>query len=327
MGKYLIKRVLYMIPVLLAVSALSFIIIQLPPGDFMTSKIAQLEMLGEQASESEIAALRKQYGLDRPLYQRYALWIGGMLTGDLGKSFIYNRPVNQLIGERLALTMIISICSIILSWAIAIPVGIFSAIRQYSILDYVFTFIGFIGISIPAFFLALLLMFGAYEWLDITVVGLFSTEYAVAPWSFGKVVDLLKHIWLPAFIVGVAGTAGTIRVMRGCLLDELSKQYVIAARARGVSEWKLLLKYPVRIAINPMLSTIGWILPAMVSGSVIVSVVLNLPTTGPLLLEALEMQDMYLAGSFIMILSALTVVGTVISDLILAWSDPRIRYE
>ena len=327
MGKYLLKRVLYVIPVLLAVSALSFIIIQLPPGDFMTSKIAQLEMLGEQASESEVASLRKQYGLDRPLYQRYALWIGGMLTGDLGKSFIYNRPVNQLIGERLALTMIISICSIILSWAIAIPVGIFSAIRQYSILDYVFTFIGFIGISIPAFFLALLLMFGAYEWLDITVVGLFSTEYAVAPWSFGKVVDLLKHIWLPAFIVGVAGTAGTIRVMRGCLLDELSKQYVIAARARGVSEWKLLLKYPVRIAINPMLSTIGWILPAMVSGSVIVSVVLNLPTTGPLLLEALEMQDMYLAGSFIMILSALTVVGTVISDLILAWSDPRIRYE
>ncbi len=327
MIRYLLKRILYMIPVLIAVSILSFVIIQLPPGDFLTSKIAQLEMLGEKASESEIASLRAQYGLERPLYERYFLWITGMLKGDLGKSFIYNRPVSTLIGERLALTMMISTCSIILSWAIAIPVGIFSAIRQYSFLDYVFTFVGFIGISIPTFFLALLLMFGAYQFFDLTVVGLFSPEYAIAPWSFGKFLDLMKHIWLPAFIVGVAGTAGTIRVMRGCLLDELGKQYVIAARARGVSEWKLLLKYPVRIAINPMLSTIGWILPVMVSGSVIVSVVLNLPTTGPLLLEALEMQDMYLAGSFIMILSGLTVIGTVISDLILAWSDPRIRYE
>lgn len=327
MARYLLKRCLLMIPVLLAVSVLSFAIIQLPPGDYLTSRIAKLQMLGEEASLSEIAALREQYGLDRPLHERYVVWMGGLLRGDLGKSFIYNRPVSSLIGERLALTVTISVCSILLSWVIAIPIGIFSAIRQYSFLDYFFTFVGFIGISIPAFLLALLLMFGTYAWFDVTVVGLFSTEYAVAPWSFGKVLDLLKHIWLPAFIVGVAGTAGTIRVMRGCLLDELGKQYVIAARARGVSEVKLLLKYPVRVAINPMLSTIGWILPAVISGEVIVSVVLNLPTTGPLLLEALEMQDMYLAGSFIMILSVLTVIGTVISDLILAWSDPRIRYE
>lgn len=327
MGSYILRRLLYMIPVLLAVSILSFTIIQLPPGDYLTTKISKLQLeQGSQASEAEIAALRKQYGLDRPYHEQYLLWMWGLLHGDMGRSFMYNRPVSSLIGERLALTMMISICSILLTWAIAFPVGIYSATHQYSFLDYFFTFLGFVGISIPAFLIALLLMYAVYAVTGETISGLFSPEYAVLPWSFGKVIDLFKHIWLPALIVGVAGTAGTIRVLRGCLLDELRKQYVITARAKGLSERWLIFKYPVRLAINPMISTIGWLLPAIVSGSAIVSVVLNLPTTGPLLLEALKMQDMYLAGSFIMMLCTLTVIGTLVSDILLAWSDPRIRY-
>ena len=327
MGTYILRRILYMIPVLLGVSVLSFIIIQLPPGDYLTTKIAELQLeQGSRASEAEIAALRTQYGLDRPYHQQYLLWMWGLLHGDMGRSFMYNRPVSSLIGERLALTMMISICSILLTWAIAFPVGIYSATHQYSFLDYFFTFLGFIGISVPAFLIALLLMYAVYAATGETISGLFSPEYAVLPWSFGKVIDLFKHIWLPALIVGVAGTAGSIRVLRGCLLDELRKQYVITARAKGLSERWLIFKYPVRLAINPMISTIGWLLPRIVSGSAIVSVVLNLPTTGPLLLEALRMQDMYLAGSFIMMLCSLTVIGTLISDVLLAWSDPRIRY-
>ena len=327
MGAYVLRRLLYMIPVLFAVSVLSFVIIQLPPGDYLDAYIAQLKLQGSPATEEEIATLRRQYGLDKPYIVRYFKWMWGMLHGDLGKSFIYRRPVTQLIGERILLTMLISISSIILAYLIAIPIGIYSATHQYSFFDYLFTLLGFIGISIPAFFLALILMFAAYSWFGIAITGLFSPEYAVQPWSLGKVVDLLKHIWLPALIVGVAGTAGTIRVLRACLLDELQKQYVITARAKGLSERRLTFKYPVRIAINPMISTIGWLLPAIVSGSAIVSIVLNLPTTGPMLLDALMMQDMYLAGSFIMILCMLTVVGTLISDILLAWSDPRIRYE
>ena len=327
MGTYILRRILYMIPVLLAVSILSFLIIQLPPGDYLTTKIAELQLeQGSRASEAEIAALRTQYGLDRPYHQQYLLWMWGLLHGDMGRSFMYNRPVSSLIGERLALTMMISICSILLTWAIAFPVGIYSATHQYSFLDYFFTFLGFIGISVPAFLIALLLMYAVYAVSGETISGLFSPEYAVLPWSFGKMIDLFKHIWLPALIVGVAGTAGTIRVLRGCLLDELRKQYVITARAKGLSERWLIFKYPVRLAINPMISTIGWLLPAIVSGSAIVAIVLNLPTTGPLLLEALRMQDMYLAGSFIMMLCTLTVIGTLISDILLAWSDPRIRY-
>lgn len=317
-----------MIPVLLAVSVLSFIVIQLPPGDFLSNRVAKLLLEeGTPAIEEEIEALRQQYGLDKPAVVRYFMWMGGLLQGDMGRSFLYRKPVNTLIWERLALTMIISICSILLSWLIAFPVGIYSATHQYSFWDYVATLLGFIGISVPAFLLALLMMFGAYSFFDVTLMGLFSPEFAVAPWSFAKFVDMLKHIWIPALIVGLAGTAGTIRVMRGCLLDELGKQYVITARAKGLSERWLIFKYPVRLAINPMISTIGWLLPTVVSGSVIVSVVLNLPTTGPMLLEALLTQDMYLAGSFIMLLSSLTVIGTLISDILLAWSDPRIRYE
>lgn len=316
-----------MIPVLLAISILSFTIIQLPPGDYVSTYIAKLKLQGTDATYEEIASLRQQYGLDKPFFVRYIKWMGGMLKGDLGRSFIYNRPVNQIVGERILLTMAISICSIFLTYAIALPVGIYSATRQYSLTDYFFTLLGFIGISVPQFFLALVLMFATYKWFGLTITGLFSPEYAIKSWSFLKFVDLMKHIWLPAIIVGVAGTAGTIRVLRACLLDELRKQYVITARAKGLSERKLIFKYPVRLAINPMISTIGWLLPTIISGSAIVSIVLNLPTTGPMLLEALRMQDMYLAGSFIMILSVLTVIGTLISDILLAWSDPRIRYE
>ena len=327
MGTYILRRILYMIPVLLAVSMLSFVIIQLPPGDYLTTRIARLQLeQGSQSSQEEVAALRTQYGLDRPYHQRYLQWMWGLLHGDMGRSFMYNRPVSSLIGERLALTMMISICSILLTWAIALPVGIYSATHQYSFLDYFFTFLGFIGISVPPFLIALLLMFAVYAVTGETISGLFSPEYAVLPWSFGKVIDLFKHIWLPALIVGASGTAGTIRVLRSCLLDELRKQYVITARAKGLSERWLIFKYPVRLAINPMISTIGWLLPTIVSGSAIVAIVLNLPTTGPLLLEALRMQDMYLAGSFIMMLCTLTVIGTLISDILLAWSDPRIRY-
>jgi len=317
-----------MIPVLIAVSVLSFVIIQLPPGDFLSNRIAKLQLeVGTPAAEEETEALRQQFGLDKPAITRYFIWVSGLLQGDMGRSFLYRRPVNTLIWERLALTMTISICSILLSWLIAFPIGIYSATHQYSFLDYVATLLGFIGISVPAFLLALLMMFGAYSFFDVTLMGLFSPEFASAPWSFAKIIDLLKHIWIPALVVGLAGTAGTIRVLRGCLLDELGKQYVITARAKGLSERWLIFKYPVRLAINPMISTIGWLLPTVVSGSVIVSVVLNLPTTGPMLLEALLTQDMYLAGSFIMLLSTLTVVGTLISDILLAWSDPRIRYE
>lgn len=327
MGTYIFRRLLYTIPVLLAVSILAFTIIQLPPGDYLTSRIAQLELYGTPASVEEIASLRMQYGLDKPFYMQYFNWMGGMLKGDLGKSFIYNQPVTELIGERILLTMVVSICSLAVTYIIAIPIGIYSATHQYSIGDYFFTLLGFIGISIPQLFLALILMFAAYKWFGLTVSGLFSPEYAVQSWSVGKAVDLMQHIWIPVIILGLAGTAGTIRVLRACLLDELQKQYVVTARAKGLGERWLILKYPVRIAINPMLSTIGWLLPSIVSGAAIVAIVLNLPTTGPMLLDALMMQDMYLAGSFIMILCMLTVLGTLISDILLAWSDPRIRYE
>lgn len=315
-----------MLVVLLAVSFISFTIIQLPPGDFLTARMAQLKMQGGDVSIEQMAMLKHQYGLDKPFLSRYVHWVGGMVQGDLGRSFLYERPVTELIGERLVLTMAISICSILLTYLIAIPIGLYASVRQYSIGDYCFTLVGFIGMSIPQFFLALILLFVVYRVTGTSMAGLFSAEYAVQPWSWGKVIDLLKHLWVPSLIVGIAGTAGTIRVLRACLLDELSKPYVITARARGVSEWRLILKYPLRIALNPMISTIGWLLPSIVSGTAIVAIVLNLPTTGPMLLEALLMQDMYLAGSFIMVLCVLTVIGTFISDVLLAWSDPRVRY-
>jgi peptide/nickel transport system permease protein len=320
-------RILWMIPTLLVISVISFAIIQLPPGDYLTSYIAALEETGETVDAEQVEALRKRYNLDEPIYVQYVKWIGGLLRGDLGMSFEWNRPVKELIGERIMLTVIISIVTLLFTWAIAIPIGIYSAVKQYSWGDYTFTLLGFIGLATPNFLLALIFMYIGYSVFGASAGGLFSPAYQNAPWSMGKFMDLLGHLWIPVIVVGTAGTAGLIRVMRGNLLDELRKQYVITARAKGVPWLKLLLKYPVRVALNPLISTVGWVLPAIVSGSVITAVVLGLPTTGPLLLRALMNQDMYLAGTMVMMLSSLTVVGTLISDLLLLWLDPRIRYE
>jgi peptide/nickel transport system permease protein len=327
MFNLILRRLLWMIPTLLVISIISFAIIQLPPGDYLTSYIAALGETGETVDAAEVAALRARYNLDQPIYIQYVRWMAGLLHGDLGMSFEWNRPVKQLIGERILLTVIISIATLLFTWAIAVPIGIYSAVKQYSWTDYTFTFLGFIGLATPSFLLALIFMYIGYSVFGVSAGGLFSPEYQNAAWSMGKFADLLAHLWLPVIIVGMAGTAGLIRVMRGNLLDELRKQYVLTARAKGVPRLKLLLKYPVRVALNPLISTIGWVLPGIVSGSVITAVVLGLPTTGPLLLRALMNQDMYLAGSMVMMLSSLTVIGTLISDLLLLWLDPRIRYE
>ena len=316
-----------MIPTLLVISIISFSIIQLPPGDYLTSYIAALEETGETVAAEQVEALRKRYNLDEPIYIQYVKWMGGLVRGDLGMSFEWNRPVKQLIGERILLTIIISLVTLLFTWSIAIPIGIYSAVKQYSPGDYIFTFLGFIGLATPNFLLALIFMYIGYSVFGASAGGLFSPVYQNAPWSVAKFMDLLGHLWIPVIVIGTSGTAGLIRVMRGNLLDELRKQYVITARAKGVHRLKLLLKYPVRVALNPLISTVGWVLPAIVSGSVITAVVLGLPTTGPLLLRALMNQDMYLAGSMVMMLSFLTVIGTLISDLLLLWLDPRIRYE
>jgi peptide/nickel transport system permease protein len=323
----ILQRILWMIPTLFIISLISFTIIQLPPGDYLTSYIAALEETGESVTEQQVAALRARYRLDDPFHVQYLSWLVGLFRGDLGMSFEWNKPVRGLIGERILLTTIISIVTLACTWAVAIPIGIVSAVKQYSIWDYLFTLLGFIGLAMPGFLLALILMFVGYRVFGVSAGGLFSPAYEAAPWSLAKVVDLFAHLWIPVFIIGLSGTAGLIRVMRGNLLDELRKLYVTTARAKGVSPIKLIMKYPVRVALNPLISTIGWLLPNIVSGSVIVAVVLGLPTTGPLLLRALMNQDMYLGGSMIMILSALTVIGTLISDLLLLWLDPRIRYE
>ena len=327
MLSYVIRRFFYMIVILLLVSIVAFIIIQLPPGDYLNSYIMSLQQSGQTVSEAQIAALRKQYGLDLPIYFQYFKWIWKMLYGDFGKSFEWNQPVTKLIGERLPLTVMLSLFTLIFTYIVAIPIGIYSATHQYSIGDYSFTVIGFAGLAIPNFLLALILMFIFYKYLGINVGGLFSPEYVEAAWSLAKFRDMLNHLWIPIIVIGTAGTAGLIRVMRGCLLDELKKQYVITARAKGVSERILLFKYPVKVAINPIISTIGWALPAIVSGETITAIVLSLPTTGPLLYRALMSQDMYLAGSTVMLLTFLTVIGTFISDILLVWIDPRIRYE
>lgn len=323
---FIIRRLLLFIPLLFIVSIVSFVIIQLPPGDFLTSYIMQLRATGTDVSQETIQSLVKLYGLDQPMYVQYVTWIKNIiLRGDFGRSFQWNKPVKEVIGERIALTVVISLLTICFTWIIAIPIGIYSAIHQYTLFDYFFTFVGFIGISVPGFLLALIILYVAHTY-GYNITGLFSQEFIESPWSIPKIIDMLKHIWVPIIIIGLSGTAGLIRVMRATLLDELRKQYVITARAKGVPERKLLFKYPVRLAINPLISTIGWMLPSIISGETLVSIVLNLQTTGPVLLRATMLQDMYLAGSFVLILSALTLTGTLISDILLAWVDPRIRY-
>jgi peptide/nickel transport system permease protein len=324
---YIVRRVLLAIPTLVVISMIAFMVIQLPPGDYLTTYIATLSQSGQQLAQDEIAALKAQYGLDQPIYVQYLKWVWNMLHGDFGMSLEWQRPVADLIGERLLLTVVLSLGTIVFTWLLAIPIGIYSATRQYSFFDYLFSFLGFIGLGVPNFMLALILMWFAYSSLGISVSGLFSPEFVDAPWSWARVVDLIQHLWIPMIILGLGGTAELVRIMRANLLDELRKPYVETARAKGLAEGKLVRKYPVRVAINPFISTIGWTLPALVSGSLIVSVVLSLPTAGPLLLRALMSQDMYLAGTFLMLLSFLTVLGTLISDILLAWVDPRIRYE
>lgn len=323
---YIIRRILIMIPVMIAISVITFFIIQLPPGDFLDHYIAELSASGESVDQAELEALRRRFGLDEPEYIQYFRWAWNFLHGDFGYSFEWKKPVSELIGERLALTTIISISTLLFTWAIAVPIGIYSAVRQYSWVDYLLTFIGFIGLATPNFLFALVLLWVSYAYLGMSVGGLFSPEYMEAPWSLARFWDLLKHVWIPVVIVGTAHTAKFIRIIRGNLLDELRKPYVVTARAKGLNETHLILKYPVRVAINPLVSTIGWTLPELVSGIAITAVVLNLPTTGPLLLRALLSQDMHLAGTFLMMLALLTVIGTLISDILLAWVDPRIRF-
>ena len=328
MGSYIARRLLYMIVTSFAISVAVFIVIQLPPGDFITTIINSLEARGVVLLQDDVNRLEAHYGLDRPVYEQYFVWIRNIvLYGDFGISFEWGRPVSDLIWSRLGFTIMLSLSAMAFTWAVAFAIGVYTAVRQYSIGDYFFTFLGFLGLAIPNFLLALVLMYVSFRYFGQSAGGLFSPEYVSAPWSWGRVVDLLSNIWIPIVIVGTAGTASLIRVMRANLLDELRKPYVVTARAKGVPERKALLKYPVRVALNPFVSTIGWMLPATISGETIVSIVLSLPTTGPLLLRAMQVQDMYLAGSFLLILGVLTVIGTAVSDVILAWLDPRIRYE
>ena len=323
---YAARRLVLAIFTLWTVTVLSFIIIQLPPGDFVDAYMAQLSATQSNVSEQHFEALRRQYALDRPMHEQYLKWMSGIFRGDFGTSMMWRKSVLDVIGDRLAMTMVLSLGAIILTWAIALPIGIYSAVRQYSIGDYVFTFIGFVGLGVPSFLLALVLMYFSFTLFDSDIGGLFSPEYQLEPWSWGKVKDLIYHLPLPAIIIGLSGTAELIRVMRANLLDELRKPYVITARAAGMSERSLVLKYPVRVALNPFASTVGYLLPYILSGSVIVSVVLSLPTLGPLLLGSLVAQDMFLAGTIVMMLGALTVIGTFLSDLLLMWIDPRIRF-
>lgn len=310
-----------------AVSIISFFIINLPPGDYVTSYIAQLQNTGSIVLADEADNLREFYGINKPLYVQYGKWINQIAHGNLGYSFEFGLPVNDVIGERLILTMILALVTVVFIWIVAIPIGIFSAVQQYSIWDHTFTFFGFIGLAVPDFLLALIMMYMSFVLFDFSIGGLFSPDYVAVGWSLGRVWDLMKHMVIPVIILGTSGTASLIRITRANLLDELRKPYVATARAKGLPEWKLVLKYPVRLALNPAVSLTAYILPFLVSGSIVVSVVLGLPTVGPILLKALVAQDMFLAGAIILIIGWMTVVGTFFSDLLLVLIDPRVRFE
>lgn len=328
MIRFIIKRFVSLIFTLFAVSLVAFAIIQLPPGDFLTSYLANLGADGITLKQDAVDRIRDQYGLDQPLVIQYGKWMRNILIdGDFGQSFEWNRPVEEVLWSRMGMTIALSLATLMLTWMIALPIGIYSAVKQYSPGDYAATLIGFIGVAVPDFLISLVLMYIAFKYFNQSVGGLFSPEYENADWSWNRLLDLLGHLWVPVIIIGLSGTASLIRVMRANLLDELRKPYVVAARARGLPEWRVILKYPVRVALNPFISTVGWVLPGLVSGSIIVAVVLSLPTSGPLLLRALLSQDMYLAGAFILMLSVLTMLGTVLSDILLALVDPRIRHS
>jgi peptide/nickel transport system permease protein len=327
MISFIVRRFLLALATTWAISVLSFIIIQLPPGDFVDAYIARLSASGSSVSMEEAQGMRKLYGLDRPYYVQYMKWIGRVVTGDFGESMEWQRPVADVLGDRLWITVVVSFSALLLTWALALPIGIYSAVRQYSVGDYAFTFIGFIGLAVPNFLLALIMLYLAFRWFGLNVGGLFSAEYELAPWSWAKAGDLMWHLPLPAMILALAGTAQLIRIMRANLLDEIRKPYVVTARAKGLSEMRVIVKYPVRAALNPFASALAYLFPYLVSGSIIVSLVLSLPTVGPVLLRALIAQDMYLAGTIVLLLGLLTVVGTFVSDLMLMWIDPRIRHQ
>ncbi|MFQ5984169.1 MAG: ABC transporter permease [Alphaproteobacteria bacterium] len=324
---YVVDRLLIMIPTLLGISLVTFIIIQLPPGDYLTTYIAELQAQGERVAEEKIAFLREQYGLDQPLHEQYLLWIAGMLQGDLGYSFEFNLPVSEVVGDRLLLSFIVSFSTIVFTWLVAFPIGVYSATHQYSWGDHCLTFVGFLGLATPNFLLALVLLYVANVVFGTSIGGLMEPQYLDQPWSWEKFLSVLEHLWIPVIVIGTSGTAGMIRRLRANLLDELQKQYVVTARAKGLPPLRLLCKYPLRMALNPFIADIGNLLPQVISGAAIVSVVLSLPTTGPMLLNALRSQDMYLAGSFLMFLALLTVIGVLLSDLALAVLDPRIRFQ
>lgn len=326
---YLVRRVLYAVLALWAVSVLSFFIIQLPAGDYVTAYIATLESMGEGGLSNDAAdTIRETYGIDRPLPVQYFKWITRIVFEfDFGVSFQSSAPVSEIIGPRLLLTVVLALATVVFTWMLAIPIGILSAVKQYSVLDYVVTFLGFLGLAVPDFLLALVLLYVAFAWFGFSVGGLFSPEFVNAPWTLARIWDLGLHMIIPMIVLGTSGTAATIRIVRANLLDELRKPYVVAARAKGVPEWKLILKYPVRIAMNPVISLTAYILPFLISGSIIVSVVLALPTMGPVLLQSLLAQDMFLAGSIILLVGAMTIIGTLLSDILLVWADPRVRFE
>lgn len=322
---YMIRRLLTMVPTLLVISFLVFAIIQAPPGDYLSSYMAELQSQGEAVEADKLDALRAQYGLDKPFHEQYLTWLGGLFQGDMGYSFEFSLPVSEVVGDRLWLTIVVSAATIIFIWVVSFPIGAYSATHQYSLIDYLLTFVGFLGLATPSFLLALVLLYFAHVYFGISIGGLMDPAYIDQPWSLEKVRSVLAHLWVPVLVIGTSGTAGMIRRLRANLLDELQKQYVVTAWAKGLPRWRVLVKYPLRVALNPFVADIGSLLPEVVSGAVIVSVVLSLPTTGPMLLDALRSQDMYLAGSFLMFLAVLTVVGVFLSDMLLAVLDPRIR--
>ena len=327
MLKYVARRFLAMIPTVFLIVLVGFVIMELPPGDYLTFRLQQLEAQGHTGAKQEIESLRQRYALDAPLYERFLSWIWRFVRGDFGDSFQYNRPVRELIGERLLMTVILSVSSMIITWTLGIAIGVYSATHQYSFGDHLFTTIAFLGLGVPNFLLALLFLVIGSRLLGSVPIGLFSPEYESAPWSLARVVDLLKHLWIPASIVAVSGTAGLIRVMRGNLLDTLRLNYVQVARAKGLPERVVIWKYAVRTAMHPLVMSLGMSLPYVLSGSEITGIVLNLPTTGPLYLQALRQQDMYLGGTMLIFMSILLVIGNFLADLLLVWVDPRVRYE
>jgi peptide/nickel transport system permease protein len=322
---YIVQRLLIMVPTLIAISIIIFVIIQLPPGDYFSTYIAELQSQGEAVDLQKIAFLKAQYGFDKPVWEQYIYWVAGLLQGDLGYSFAYNLPVRDVVGDRLFLTFVVSFATIVFTYIVAFPIGIYSATHQYSWSDHTLTFLGFLGLATPNFLLALVLLYFANVYFGLSIGGLMDERFLDAPWSGAKMLSVLSHLWIPVIVIGLSGTAGMIRRLRANLLDELQKQYVTTARAKGLSPFRTLMKYPLRMALNPFISDIGSLLPHIISGAAVVSVVLNLPTTGPMLLDALRSQDMYLAGSFLMFLATLTVIGMFVSDLALAALDPRIR--